>query len=81
MPLWDNKALPTPNPNLNTREACNLLLFNFIFVENKCLSDVICDVKREKNECGKRRILIRVDQENRNKIAMRFNTYATGAVV
>ncbi len=30
--------------------------FIFIFIENKCFSDVILDVNREKNNFGKRRI-------------------------
>ncbi len=44
-PYSDNKALPTPTLNLN------FLIISSIFIENKCLSDVIWDLKRE----GKKR--------------------------
>ncbi len=37
-------------------------LLHFIFIENKCLSDVIRDVKREKNDFGKRRTGTRVSR-------------------
>ncbi len=40
-PYWDNKAL--------TRYFIfNFLIISFIFIENKCLSDVIWDLKRGK---------------------------------
>ncbi len=51
-PYWDNKALPTyPNP---TRYFIfNFLIISFIFIENKCLSDAIWDLKREKKSLAK----------------------------
>ncbi len=45
----DALLLTLPNTSLSTFQ-----LFSLNFIENKCLSDVIWDVKRDKNEFGKR---------------------------
>ncbi len=62
-PYYDNKAVPkhTPSPLLiNTREV---FYFYFLhFIENECLSNLICDVKREKNEFVKRWIRTQLDR-------------------
>ncbi len=70
-PYWDNKALPTPtltNP---------ILYFNFsiifLIIENKCLSDVKWDLKRE----GKKR-MARVD---RVKMTTHFTLYCSSTSV
>ncbi len=47
-PYWDNKALPTPTLTLPWYFIFNFLIISFIFIENKCLSDAIWDLKREK---------------------------------
>ncbi len=54
-PYWDNKALPNPTRYFNF----NFFIISFIFIENKCLSDAIWDLKREKKKFGKRRIRTR----------------------
>ncbi len=46
---WDNKALPTP-----TRYIIFYFLVISIFIENKCFSDVIWNVKMEKKSLQKR---------------------------
>ncbi len=55
MLLWYIKATHTPTPKPN-RSTLYFPLFDYLlnFIENKCLSDLICDVKREKNEFSKR---------------------------
>ncbi len=52
-PYWDNKALPTPTLTLPDTFILNFLIISFIFIENKCLSDAICDLKREKKSLAK----------------------------
>ncbi len=54
-PYWDNKALPTPTLTLPDTFILNFLIISFIFIENNCLSDAICDLKREKKKFGKSR--------------------------
>ncbi len=44
--VWDNKALPLPNPT--SYFIFNFSIISFIFIENKCLTDVTWDMKREK---------------------------------
>ncbi len=51
-PYWDNKALPTPTLALTVLYLQRVFLFYFI-IENKCLSDAIWDLKREKKVCQK----------------------------
>ncbi len=51
-PYWDNKALPTPTLTLPNTFIFNFLIISFIFTENKCLSDAIWDLKREKKKIG-----------------------------
>ncbi len=55
-PYWDNKALPTPTLTLPDTFIFNFLIISFIFIENKCLSDAIWDLKREKKSSAKGRI-------------------------
>ncbi len=43
LPYWENKVLPTPTLTLPDT-ILNFLIIFFIFIENKCLSDVIRDV-------------------------------------
>ncbi len=50
-PYWDNKALPTPNPTWYF--IFNFLVISFIFIENKCFSGVILNLKREKKKLPK----------------------------
>ena len=45
-PYWYNKALPTPTLYF----IFTFLIISLIFVENKCLYDVIQDLKREKKK-------------------------------
>ncbi len=52
-PYWDNKALPTPTLTLPDTFILNFWIISFIFIENKCLSDAIWDLKREKNSSAK----------------------------
>ncbi len=41
-PYWDNKALPTQTLTLTLPYIiCNFLIFSFIFIENKCFSDMM----------------------------------------
>ncbi len=47
-PYWDNKALPTPTLTLPDTLFSTFLIISFIFIENKCLSDAIWYLKREK---------------------------------
>ncbi len=47
-PYWDNKALPTPTLTLPDTLIFNFLIISLIFIENKCLSDAIWDLKRAK---------------------------------
>ncbi len=42
-PYWDNKALPTPTRYF----IFNFLIISFSFIENKCLSVCVWDLKRE----------------------------------
>ncbi len=60
-PYWDNKALPTPTLTLPNTFILQFLIISFIFIENKCLSDAIWDLKREKKIGGKRRPGTRVN--------------------
>ncbi len=48
-PYWDNKSLPTPTRYF----IFNFLIISFIFIGNKCLSDAIWDLKREKKSLAK----------------------------
>ncbi len=48
-PYRDNKALPNPTRYF----IFNFLIISFIFIENKCLSDAIWDLKREKKSSAK----------------------------
>ncbi len=50
---WDNKALPTPTLTLPDTFIFNFLVISFIFIENKCFSGVIWNLKREKKVCQK----------------------------
>ncbi len=60
---WNNKSAPTPTPSSLLKNTHEVLYFYFLhFIENKCLSDLICDVKREKNEFVKRWIRTQVDR-------------------
>ncbi len=59
-PYWDDKALPTYH-NPTQYFILNFLIISFIFIENKCLSNVIWDWKGRK-KFGKRQILTRVDR-------------------
>ncbi len=52
-PYWDNKALPTPTLILPDTFIFNFLIISFIFIENKCLSDALWDLKREKKNSAK----------------------------
>ncbi len=54
---WDNKALPH-----------NCLIISLIFIENKCISDGIWNLKREKKNFPKRRI--------RTQVALYVKVYA-----
>ncbi len=54
-PYWDNKALPH-----------NFLIIYFIFIENKCFSDVIWNFLKGEKNFVKRQIRTRV-----NRIKMR----------
>ncbi len=54
-PYWDNKALPTPTLTLPDTFIFNFFIIFFIFIENKCLSDAIWDLKREKKSSAKGR--------------------------
>ncbi len=47
-PYWDNKALPTGTLTLPDTFIFNFLIISLIFIENKCLSDAIYDLKRPK---------------------------------
>ncbi len=60
-PYWDNKALPTPTLTLPNTFILTFLIISFIFIENKCLSDAIWDLKREKKIGDKRRAGTRVN--------------------
>ncbi len=40
-PDWGNKAHPYTYPNPTRYFIFNFLIISFIFIENKCLSDVI----------------------------------------
>ncbi len=60
-PYWDNKALPTPTLTLPNTFILKFLIISFIFIENKCLSDAIWDLKREKKIGDKRRAGTRVN--------------------
>ncbi len=64
-PYWDNKTLPgptKPDKHYNIKYLCfQVLLISCIFIENKCLSDLISDEKREKNKLGKKRTWTLVD--------------------
>ncbi len=64
-PYWDNKAFhnPTlPDKHYNIKYVCfHFLLISCIFIENKCLSNLISDGKREKNKLGKKRTWTLVD--------------------
>ncbi len=51
-PYWDNKALPTPTLTLPDT-FFNFLIISLIFIENKCLSDAIWDLKRQKKSLAK----------------------------
>ncbi len=52
MPLyWDNKAL-----------SHNFLIISFIFIENKCFSDVIWNFEKGEKNFAKRWIRTRVDR-------------------
>ncbi len=48
--LSNNKALPTPTLTLPNTFIFNILIISFIFIENKCLSYAIWDLKREKKK-------------------------------
>ncbi len=50
---WDNKTLPTPTLTLTLPDILFsiFLIISFIFIENKCFSDVIW--KREKKSLQK----------------------------
>ncbi len=52
-PYWYNKALPTPTLTLPDTFIFNFLIISFIFIENKCLSDAIWDLKRDKKSSAK----------------------------
>ncbi len=52
-PYWDNKALPTPTLTLPDTFIFNFFIISLIFIENKCLSDAIWDLKREKKSLAK----------------------------
>ncbi len=62
---WVNKASPTPNLPIKhfiikyRRGSLFPLIF---FIENKCLSNLICDGKTEKNKFGIKWIRTHVDQ-------------------
>ncbi len=51
--LWDNKALPSPTLTLHDTFIFHCLIISLIFIENKCLSDAIWDLKREKKSSAK----------------------------
>ncbi len=61
-PYWDNKALPTPTLTLPDTFIFYFLIISFISIENKCLSDAMWDLKRNKKKFGKRRARTRVDR-------------------
>ncbi len=63
-PYWDNKALPTPTQYF----IFNFLIISFIFIKNKCFSDVIWNLKREEKKFAKRQIQTRVDRVKRSSL-------------
>ncbi len=52
-PYRDNKALRTPTLTLPDTFIFNFLIISLIFIENKCLSDAIWDLKREEKSLVK----------------------------
>ncbi len=60
-PYWDNKALPTPTLTLPDTFS-TFWLFPSFLLKNKCFSDVIWNLKREKKKFAKRQIRTRVDR-------------------
>ncbi len=58
---WDNKTLPTPTLTLPHTLFLTLTFRLFPSFQNKCLLDVIGDLKREKKKFSKRRIRARAD--------------------
>ncbi len=72
-PYWDNKALPTPTLTLPDTFIFYFLIISFISIENKCLSDAIWDLKRNKKKFGKRRFELGSIASK----SMRLTIYAT----
>ncbi len=56
MPPYCDKALPTPTLTLPDTLIFNFFIISFIFISNKCLSDAIWDLKREKKSSAKGRL-------------------------
>ncbi len=62
--FWDNKALPTPTVTLPvTFLFFQLFIIFLIFIEIKCFSEVIWDLKREGKKKLKRRDRTRVESQ------------------
>ncbi len=49
-------------PNPNQYFILKMLIISFIFIENKCLSDAIWDLKKGEKKLAKRRIRTRVER-------------------
>ncbi len=75
---WDNKALPTP-----TLSDTYFQLFDYFlnFIDNKCLSDVIWDLKREKKKKSLQKADSNSGQSHQKDYGTRFTNYATGSFV